>query len=274
MVNLIPNRAQKMRAGVARSRNGSRGTHEKLAMLGENLRGSTLSGKGHENQSGFHEKKFAGHKKVGQSILHGLEQRLVAHYTPRVPKWLETWTLTSMTIYWSVGVLVFGYLARYNVHFLWGTSLMIVLQYMTDLFDGAVGRLRNTGLIKWGYYADHFLDYIFMSCLLIGYSFFIPDRYGILFFLMMIYGGFMVNSFISFAATNRFEISYLGFGPTEARIGFIAVNTLIVIFGKTHLAQFLPALMGIAFVLLCVVVYRNQKILWDMDMKEKAKKDV
>lgn len=214
---------------------------------------------------------FAGHKKVGQSILGPLEKRVVAYYTPRIPRFWETWRLTSMTILWSLGTLVFGYLARYNIQFLWGTSLMIVLQYVTDLFDGAVGRLRNTGLIKWGYYMDHFLDYIFMSCLLIGYAFFIPDRYGILFFIMMIYGGFMVNSFISFAATNRFEISYFGFGPTEARIGFIVVNTMIVLFGKTYLAQFLPALLAIVFVLLCVVVYRNQKILWEMDMEEKRK---
>jgi archaetidylinositol phosphate synthase len=215
--------------------------------------------------------EFAGHKKVGQSILGPLEKRLVAHYTPKIPKWLETWTLTSMTIYWSLGVLVFGYLARFNIHFLWGTSLMIFLQYVTDLFDGAVGRYRNTGLVKWGYYADHFLDYIFMSSLLIGYSFFIPDRYGTLFAIMMIYGGFMVNSFISFAATNRFEISYFGFGPTEARIGFIVVNTMLIIFGKTYLAQFLPVLLAASFVLLCVVVFRNQKLLWDMDMEEKRK---
>ena len=177
-----------------------------------------------------------------------------------------------MTALWSVGVLVFGYLARYNIHWLWGTSFMIFCQYITDLFDGAVGRLRNTGLIKWGYYADHFLDYIFMSCLLIGYSFFIPDRYGVLFFILMIYGGFMVNSFISFAATNRFEISYFGFGPTEARIGFIAINTMLVIFGKVFLSQFLPHLLVLAFLVLCAVVYRNQKILWDLDMKEKMTK--
>ncbi|MBN2095794.1 hypothetical protein JW752_00130 [Candidatus Peregrinibacteria bacterium] len=214
-------------------------------------------------------KEFAGHKKVGRSILHDLEQKLVIWGTPKIPKRIETWTLTYMTGLWAVGALIFGYLARYNIHWLWGTSAMILMQYLTDLFDGAVGRMRNTGLIKWGYYADHFLDYIFMSCLLIGYSFFMPDRFGILFFLMMVYGAFMVNSFISFAATNQFQISYLGFGPTEARIGFIAVNTMIILFGKVFLAQFLPHLLGAAFVLLCVVVYKNQKILWEMDMGER-----
>lgn len=212
---------------------------------------------------------FAGDKKVGHSILHNLEQKLVKWGTPKIPKRIETWTLTYMTGLWAIGTLVFGYLAQYNIHWLWDTSAMIIMQYITDLFDGAIGRHRNTGLIKWGYYADHFLDYIFMSCLLIGYSFFIPDRFGILFFLMMIYGGFMVNSFIHFAATNQFEISYFGFGPTEARIGFITANTMLIVFGKVFLAQYLPHLLAVSFVVLCVVVYRNQKLLWEVDMKNK-----
>jgi len=214
--------------------------------------------------------QFAGHKKTGESILHALEQKLVKWGTPKIPKCLETWTLTYMTIFWSIGVIVFGYLSKTNIHWLWGTTLMVICQYLSDLFDGAVGRYRNTGLVKWGYYTDHFLDYIFMSCLLIGYSFFIPDEYGVLFYILIIYGGFMVNSFISFAATNRFEISYFGFGPTEARIGFIAVNIMLIIFGKVYLSQFLPLLLIVAFVALCAVVYKNQKILWDLDMKEKS----
>lgn len=217
-------------------------------------------------------KEFTGHKKVGQSILHSPEQWIVKRFTPKIPRCIETYHLTYMTVIWSVGALIFGYLAQYNIHWLWGTSAMIAMQYITDLFDGAVGRLRNTGLIKWGYYADHFLDYIFMASLLIGYSFFIPDKYGILFFIMMIYGAFMVNSFIHFAATNQFQISYLGFGPTEARIGFIAVNTMLIIFGKVFLSQFLPHLLVAVFVMLCIVVYKNQKILWEMDMETKRKK--
>jgi len=217
-----------------------------------------------------HKEQFAGHKKTGESILHALEQKLVKWGTPKIPKYLETWTLTYMTIFWSIGVIVFGYLSKTNIHWLWGTTLMIICQYLSDLFDGAVGRYRNTGLVKWGYYTDHFLDYIFMSCLLIGYSFFIPDEYGVLFYILIIYGGFMVNSFISFAATNRFEISYFGFGPTEARIGFIAVNIMLIIFGKVYLSQFLPLLLIMAFVALCAVVYKNQKILWNLDMKEKS----
>ena len=133
-----------------------------------------------------HKKEFAGHKKVGASLLHNVEQKFVKWGTPKIPKNIETWHLTLMTIVWCAGVLIFGYLSKYNMNWLWGSSVMIACQYITDLFDGAVGRHRNTGLIKWGYYADHFLDYMFMSCILIGYSFFIPDKFGMLFFVVII----------------------------------------------------------------------------------------
>ena len=94
---------------------------------------------------------FAGDKKVGQSILTPLENRLKNWLVPKVPLSVETWHLTFTTILWSAGVLCFGKLSAGNLSWLWGVSLMIVLQYLTDLADGEVGRRRNTGLIKWGF---------------------------------------------------------------------------------------------------------------------------
>jgi phosphatidylglycerophosphate synthase len=213
--------------------------------------------------------KFAGDKKVGKSTLHYWEQRFVKWGTPKIPHFLETYTLTYMTIIWSAGAIGFGYAAQFDIRWLWGTTAMIVCQYLSDLFDGAVGRYRNTGLVKWGYYMDHFLDYIFMCCLLIGYTFFVPDPFNNLFYILIVYGAFLVNAFISFAATNEFRVSYFGFGPTEGRIGFIATNTLIILYGKTFMAQFLPHLLTIAFFSLIVVVYKTQKVIWKADMKEK-----
>ena len=54
------------------------------------------------------------------------------------------------TIIWTAGLLVFGYLAQFNVHWLWGSSVMLAAQWFTDSFDGALGRLRDTGIPKWG----------------------------------------------------------------------------------------------------------------------------
>jgi len=213
---------------------------------------------------------FGGDKKFGRSILHTGETKLKNWLAPKVPKCIETYHLTLTTVLWSLLIIVFSFLARYNIHWLWLVSVMIVFQYLTDLLDGEIGRRRNTGLIKWGFYMDHFLDYIFLFSILIGYSFILPNQFNyILFFIMAMFGAFMVNSFLSFAATNEFKISYLGVGPTEVRLIFIVVNTLLIIFNKTYMAAALPYVLTFSVFGLFVVIFKTQKYLWKVDMKQK-----
>ena len=121
--------------------------------------------------------EFGGDKKFGASILHRAETGMKEWMVPRVPKRVETYHLTLTTVLWSLLIIVFSFLAKYNINWLWLVSLMIFLQYITDLLDGAIGRARDTGLIKWGFYMDHFLDYIFLCSILIGYSLILPDHY-------------------------------------------------------------------------------------------------
>ncbi len=213
--------------------------------------------------------EFAGDKKHGASFLNKYEKIIIEKYVTRVPKSLETYHLTLFTILWSLLIIIFSYMAKEDIRWLWLVSLMIIFQYITDLFDGAVGRYRNTGLIKWGYYMDHFLDYIFLASILIGYSFIINDDYKFLFFILAIFAGFMVNSYLSFAVTNQFKITYLKIGPTEVRIMFIIINTLLINFGKTYIGAALPYLLIFSFLGLCVVVYRTQKYLWKLDIENK-----
>lgn len=223
----------------------------------------------------LNKEKFAGDKKVGLSLLGALEKRFVNKHVDKIPHYIETYHLTLMTLIWSFLIVISGFLAaRYNMHWLWLSSICIVLQYFTDLFDGAVGRYRNTGLIKWGYYMDHFLDYIFLCSILISYSFIVPMNYDfILFSTLAVLAGYMMNAYLSFAATNEFRISYLKIGPTEVRIVFVIVNTFFIIFEKAYLYIALPASLIFCSIGLLVVVYRTHKELWKMDMEAKKQRN-
>lgn len=216
---------------------------------------------------------FNGDKKEGVWALKKWEDRLRDYLVPMVPRCIETYHLTLTTILWSLVIIGCGFLTRTNIQWLWLASVMIAFQYITDLLDGAIGRARNTGLVKWGFYMDHFLDYFFLSAILIGYALLLPREYAYLFFFMQaIAGAFMVSSFLSFAATNKFEISHLGLGPTEIRIIFILINTLLIIFGEHYLAIALPyALVFLGFGV-CVMVFNVQKKLWQDDMQSKNDK--
>lgn len=214
---------------------------------------------------------FAGDRKVGQSLLSGPEKALVKWGTPCVPVWLQTYHLTLLTLLWSALNVLFGFLAAQDLRWLWGISAAIVLQYLTDLFDGAVGRARDTGLIKWGFYMDHFLDFVFLGSLILAGYLIAPEGLGVYYvILLLLTGGFMVSSFLTFAATNRFEIYILGFGPTEMRIVFILINIVIILTGTGHFYLSLPILCAVCAVGLVVVVKRASDQLWQLDMEKKT----
>ena len=214
---------------------------------------------------------FKGDQKEGRWLLADGEEKLKQWLLPKVPLWLETYHLTLLTIPWCLLIILFSYLASFKIHFLWVVSLMIFAQYITDLLDGAVGRSRNTGLVKWGYYMDHFLDYIFLCSILIGYGLLTENHNKyLLFYILALFGAFMVNSFLSFAATGAFRISYMKIGPTEMRLIFIIVNTVIIFFHNAFNMQLLlPFVLAGATFALFVTVFQTQKNLWKVDMEAK-----
>ncbi len=214
---------------------------------------------------------FGGASKVGESVFSGPERRFVNRFVGAVPSWLETYHLTMLTLVWSVLIPWFGWLARSDIRWLWMVSVLIVCQYVTDLFDGAVGRSRNTGLVRWGFFMDHFLDYVFLCALIVTYYVVAPDGHAAWFMLLLgLTGAHMVHSFLSFAATNEFRIAFHGIGPTETRLAFIVVNAFIIFTWPRFYEFTLPALTVIVLVALVYVVFATQRRLWQIDMQAKA----
>jgi len=214
---------------------------------------------------------FQGDKKAPMhSPLAQLEKRFIDSNWKKFPDWIEGYHLTLLTLIWSIGLVLFGYLAHYSLHWLWLSSIMLILQWFTDSFDGALGRNRDFGIPKWGYFMDHFLDYIFMGCLVIGY-YFIADsttQTWLLFFLLF-FSALWVNAFLEFSVSNSFKITQLGMGPTEIRILFIIFNTIIIFKGPEVLSNTLPWATALVLVLLSLIVYKTQKVIWDQEMREK-----
>jgi phosphatidylglycerophosphate synthase len=216
--------------------------------------------------------KFTGDKKAPmKTFLAAAERKFIDRNVTKIPKGIETYHLTLTTLLWSAGVIVFGWLAKNNLHWLWLSSLMLVLQWFTDAFDGAVGRHRNTGLLKWGFFMDHLLDFVFMACIFIGYSFLLTGfPRDVIFLLIGVFGTFMVSSFLSFGATGEFKITYLGTGPTEIRIWFIVLNTVLIFCGTKWIEKLMLPILIISIFVLFVVIFRTQKYIWQIDMQDKA----
>lgn len=83
----------------------------------------------------------------------------VLYHKYLVPSFVSTRHLTLMTLFWS------AFLFYFNNNWI-AMSILIFLQRVTDTWDGAIGRERNEGYVKWGYFVDHFLDWVFLCCIM------------------------------------------------------------------------------------------------------------
>lgn len=214
--------------------------------------------------------EFAGAHKTNTSFLSPLERRLAPIVVPRIPRWIETQHLTMLTLLWSLLILLFSFLAAGNLRWLWLVSLMISLQYVTDFIDGKVGKYRHTGLVRWGYYMDHLLDYFFLCSVILGYAFILPERSRFqLLLLLALFAAYDFSTFLAFSATDKLKISYLKFGPTEFRLALIVINALLINFGTKHMIGGLKWVNVGAAVGLCFMIYTTQKKIWQLDMESR-----
>jgi phosphatidylglycerophosphate synthase len=212
-------------------------------------------------------------RKVGRWLLAGWERRFVARNLQRVPSWLETHHLTLLTVPWCAAVLASGWLAAHvDLRWLTLASLAIALQYLTDLFDGAVGRARETGLVRWGYFMDHLLDFAFLCSLLFAYGLLVPAAsMPWLLALFGLMGTLMASEFLAFGATGEFRISHFGVGPTELRLLLIGANQAVVALGPEALARALPFAVAAVALAGVTIVFRTQQRIWQLDMKAKRR---
>ena len=210
---------------------------------------------------------FAGDKKKGKSLLHSYERRFIDWGIPKVPEPIMSHHLTYVTIFWSAGTIFFGWLARDNLAWLHGISVMVAGQWLTDSFDGSLGKYRKQGLVKWGFYMDHLLDFVFQGSLVIAYSFLVEADWLIFLFLLLllISSSTMAVSFLSFAATNQFQIAYYGIGPTEIRIGYIILNTFVFFVGTAVFSWGVPVIVALNTVAFVVLATQASKNIWQID---------
>jgi phosphatidylglycerophosphate synthase len=205
-------------------------------------------------------------RQPSDSLLSGLEGRFANKAVRFVPTWLQSQHLTLLTTAWSGLMLLCSALVRADPRWLLAVSAIIVLQYLTDALDGKVGVIRGAGLVRWGYYMDHFLDYVFLCVILIGYGLMLPERsQHLMTWSLAIAAGFMVHTSLEYGATGRFTLSYLRLGPAEVRLIFIGINVMLLAVGRASMLAAVPYVLLVVSAILARLVFRTQYRLRQMD---------
>lgn len=209
---------------------------------------------------------------TGTSLLEPLERRYVTPLVKFIPPFIGARYIVLIMILWSIGALLSGYLARFDIRWLWLNSAFILLHIITDYGNDLMIRMRKTGLTRWNYYMGQFLDYLFLFSVLIGYSFITTYSHKhLMFYTLAICGSFMVNSFLTFATTGILRTSYLKIGFTEVRLIFIIINIFLIIAGKVYFSSILPFIFIFSFIGLLYVIYKTQKNIWEIDVGKKQR---
>jgi phosphatidylglycerophosphate synthase len=235
------------------------GTNKKMAL------------KKREEKPEINQDDISGRKRKLDSFLSPLEINLTSKVLPFIPDFVKSYHLTLATIPLIFLMIVSSFLAKKNLFWLLGNSLLVLIQYLTDHFDGNLGRYRNEGLVRWGFYADHFLDFIFAASIIVGYIIVFPKDQLSLLLVLIVLAAYFVHELLLCVCLGTYNVTgYYGVGSTEVKFLIIFLNPLLIAIRPERLGV-APWIIGsMLFVTLIIQASKSQRKLWQIDLKNEG----
>ena len=169
-------------------------------------------------------------KRLQQSLLAGLEKRLLVWMAGHTPAWINSDHLTALGFAAQLLTGLSYALARSHRCWLIAATGFLALNWLGDSLDGTLARVRRQQRPRYGFYVDHILDSIGAVALLGGLALsgyispIIATGLLILFLLLSI------QSYLATYTLNEFQMSFWRFGPTELRL-LLAMGNLALLRG-------------------------------------------
>ena len=205
------------------------------------------------------------------------EQRVLQWIARRLPARVLPDHLTALGVLAALGIAGAYAASDADPRWLWAASALLIVHWLGDSLDGTLARVRGIQRPRYGYYLDHLVDAL--STVLIGIGL------GLSPYMLLSVGAVIVvaylvlsiNVYLESQALGRFSIGYGRLGPTEARLGLIALNTVLVLTGGggfqvlgTHLSALDLAGIAAACVMVVLVGARAATNLRELSAAEPA----
>ena len=183
------------------------------------------------------------------------EARVLEWIAKRLPSRVKPDHLTALGVLASIGIAAAYVLSNGDRMWLWAASALLVVHWLGDSLDGTLARVRRSERPRYGYYLDHLVDAFATAAIGIGLGL---SPYMLLAVGLAIVVAYLILSINTYLETHAFGVFTLGygrFGPTEARLILIAVNTLLALgLVGTGLLDVLG--IGLAAVMIAVLIGR------------------
>jgi archaetidylinositol phosphate synthase len=157
------------------------------------------------------------------------EARALDWIARRLPRPVSPDHLTALGVLAAVGIAAAYALSNRDPVWLWAASGLLVVHWLGDSLDGTLARVRRTERPRYGYYLDHLVDAIATALIGIGlglspYLLLVTGMVAVIAYLVL-----SINTYLETHALGVFSLGYGRLGPTEARVGLIAINTLLAL---------------------------------------------
>ncbi|MET0616090.1 MAG: CDP-alcohol phosphatidyltransferase family protein [Thermoleophilaceae bacterium] len=162
-------------------------------------------------------------------LLAGPEGRVLEWIAKRIPGRIKPDHLTALGVFASIGIAAAYVLSNGDRMWLWAASALLVVHWLGDSLDGTLARVRRSERPRYGYYLDHLVDAFATAAIGIGLGLSPYMLLAVGLAIVVTYLILSINTYLETHAFGVFTLGYGRFGPTEARLMLIAVNTALAI---------------------------------------------
>jgi archaetidylinositol phosphate synthase len=157
------------------------------------------------------------------------EARVLEWLARRLPAPVMPDHLTMLGVLAAFGIAAAYVLSGRDPAWLWVASGLLVVHWLGDSLDGTLARVRRIERPAYGYYLDHLVDAVATAVIGIGLGL---SPYLLLATGMVVVIAYLVlsiNTYLETQALGVFRLGYGRLGPTEARLGLIAINSALAL---------------------------------------------
>ncbi|MCI0600911.1 MAG: CDP-alcohol phosphatidyltransferase family protein [Beijerinckiaceae bacterium] len=171
--------------------------------------------------------------RVQDNILARRERMLLNWICVHLPRAITPDRLTGIGIA-GAAVVLLGYVAsRFHPAFLFVATLGFIIHWFGDSLDGSLARYRRIERPRYGYFLDHSTDALCNLAIMAGAGLSTYIRLDVALFALLGYYMLCMYVFLYNHVSHRFQLSFLALGPTELRVGLIAINFWMYFEGDT-----------------------------------------
>src|SRR3954469_7747267 len=157
-------------------------------------------------------------------LLAPAEGRALNWLAERMPARVMPDHMTVLGVLAALGIGAAYWLSGRDPAWLWVASGLLVVHWLGDSLDGTLARVRHIERPKYGYYLDHLVAA--GATIVIGAGLGLSPYMSLTTGLAVViaYLALSINTYLETQVFGIFSLGYGRVGPTEARIGLIALN--------------------------------------------------